>query len=61
MDEYIRVEQSIPETPEERPLVPGEIGQYVALARDWAIRNPLPCLAAAFFAGATLAWIIKRK
>ena len=61
MDEYAPAEQGTVESPEEPPLVPGEIGQYMALAKDWAIRNPLPCLAAAFVAGVTLAWIIKRK
>jgi hypothetical protein len=63
MDEYAPVEQSIPEAPpsQARPIVPAEVGQYLALARNWAIRNPVPCLAAAFVAGVTLAWIIKRK
>jgi hypothetical protein len=61
MDEYVPAEQSTPESSDEPPLIPPEIGQYAALARDWAIRNPLPCLAAAFVAGVALAWIIKRK
>jgi hypothetical protein len=61
IDEFIPAEQSTPESPGERPLIPGEIGQYAALAKEWAIQNPLPCLAAAFVAGVALAWIIKRK
>ncbi len=61
MDEYIPADQRTLESLEEPPLVPAEIREYAALARDWAIRNPLPCLAAAFVAGVTLAWIIKRK
>jgi hypothetical protein len=61
MDEFIAPDQDAVESPEEPPFAAGEIADYMNLARDWAIRNPLPCLAAAFVAGVTLAWIIKRK
>jgi hypothetical protein len=61
MDEFIPADEATVELREEQPNVPGEFGQYLEIAKEWAIRNPLPCLAAAFAAGVTLAWIIKRK
>ena len=55
-----------PETagkPQKKPPPPPEtdLQQYVALAREWAKTHPVPCLAAAFLAGAVIAWIVKRK
>jgi hypothetical protein len=61
IDEFIPAERATSDSPEDEPMLPADIGQYAALAKEWAIRNPLPCLAAAFVVGAALAWIIKRK
>jgi hypothetical protein len=62
-----RVEDFAPQHSEEEspsqsePPSLGELAEYAALAREWAMKNPLPCMAAAFAAGAAIAWIIKRK
>jgi hypothetical protein len=61
IDEFIPAEPALSDSPEDAPFMPADIGQYAAPAKEWAIRNPLPCLAAAFVVGAALAWIIKRK
>jgi len=58
-----RIEDALPEEPVApfRPPSLSDLPEYAALARDWAKNHPLPCLAAAFIAGVTIAWIVKRK
>jgi hypothetical protein len=61
-----RIEDALPE----EPVAPSQafqspslsdLPEYAALAREWVKNHPLPCLAAAFIAGVTIAWIVKRK
>ncbi len=47
--------------PETRHSSVPELAEYATLAKEWAQNNPVPCLAAAFVAGAAIAWIFKRK
>jgi hypothetical protein len=61
-----RIEDVLPEEPGApsetfQPPSLSELPQYAALAREWVKNHPLPCLAAAFIAGVTIAWIVKRK
>lgn len=44
-----------------RYLTAGEPADHLARAKEWLIDNPLPCLAAAFFVGVAIAWIVKRR
>jgi hypothetical protein len=60
-----RIEDALPDEPVAPSDVPApwltELPEYAALAREWVKNHPLPCLAAAFLAGVTIAWIVKRK
>ena len=61
-----RVEEFAPPEAADEPVagdLPAteDFAEYVALAKEWARNNPIPCLAGAFIAGAVIAWMIKRK
>jgi hypothetical protein len=61
-----RIEDALPDEPAapsatfQSPSL-SDLPEYAALAREWVKSHPLPCLAAAFIAGVTIAWIVKRK
>ena len=38
-----------------------DLETYASLAKQWAMQHPVPCIAAAFVVGVTVAWIVKRK
>ena len=60
-----RIEDALPDEPVAPSRVDSslisDIPEYAAIAREWVKTHPLPCLAAAFIAGVTIAWIVKRK
>ena len=60
-----RIEDALPDEPAVPSDIPppllSDLPAYAALAREWVKNHPLPCLAAAFIAGVTIAWIVKRK
>jgi hypothetical protein len=61
MEDFIPVREPSDSRLREPDLLSGNLRQYAEIAKEWAVRNPVPCLAAAFVAGVALAWIIKRK
>jgi len=60
-----RIEDALPDEPvapsDIRPPLLSEFSEYTAITREWVKNHPLACLAAAFVAGVTIAWIVKRK
>ena len=60
-----RIEDALPDEPvahsDIQPPILSDLPEYAAIAREWVKNHPLPCLAAAFIAGVTIAWIVKRK
>ena len=60
-----RIEDALPGEPlapsDIQPLSLSDLPDYAEIAREWVRNHPLPCLAAAFIAGVTIAWIVKRK
>jgi len=60
-----RIEDALPDEPVApsgiQPPILSDLPEYAAIAREWVKNHPLPCLAAAFIAGVTIAWIVKRK
>ncbi len=57
VEDLVSPEESTAEPLAERP--PPE--DLAVVLREWVENHPISCLAAAFVAGAALAWIIKRK
>lgn len=61
IDEFASTGPYAEPTHREQNFPADALRQYAATVKEWAVRNPIPCLAAAFVTGVAIAWIIKRK
>ncbi|MGE5193197.1 MAG: hypothetical protein ACM3U2_11935 [Deltaproteobacteria bacterium] len=57
MEDLVPPEDATAEPPADRPSP----ADFALVLKAWVKDHPIPCFAAAFVAGAALAWIIKRK